>query len=184
MTNVRFQSIDDYNDVSMKNFYQIGRKQGRSHSELMEVIWKQGRDNSRTPMQWNASKHAGFSTANQTWLGVNPNYPAVNVEKQQQEQDSILQYYKAMIRVRALNQTLIYGSYDLILGDHRQIYAYTRSLEQECITILVNLSEKDAEFSWPATMQGKKELLLGNYKMKEYADERLFPYEARVYRLV
>lgn len=183
MTNVQFPSIEDYDDVSMKNFYRIETEKGRSHEEVMKIIWEQGRDNSRTPMQWNDSAQAGFSTAEKTWLGINPNYQTINVEKQEKDRDSILNYYKAMIQLRKANDALIYGHYDLVLCEHTQIYAYTRGHEQEHYLILVNMTADDASFQFePLQKDEEAELLLSNKEVTEVLTT-LQPYEARVYRL-
>ncbi len=182
MTNVQFPSIDDYDDVSMKNFYQIETKKGRPHEQIMNIIWEQGRDNSRTPMQWNDSHQAGFSTAEQTWLGINQNYKSINVEKQEQESDSILAYYRAMIQLRKSSEVLVYGSYDLVLNEHEQIYAYTRTLDQEQYVILVNVTAEEATFELECLYVEEIELLLSNQEATEILTI-LQPYEARVYRL-
>lgn len=181
MTNVRFPSIEDYDDVGMKNFYRIETEKGRSHEEIMEIIWQKGRDNSRTPMQWNDQKHAGFSTATETWMGVNPNYKQINVEKQLKEEDSVLSYYKKMIELRKSSDLFVYGSYDLVLPEHKQIFAYTRTLEKESALILVNMFADEVSFQFPLKLIGEKERVLGNYKTQG-AKDKLRPYEARVYR--
>lgn len=93
MTNVQFDSIDDYDDVSAKNMYRLKRAEGIPHEEIMEVIWASGRDNSRTPMQWSAAENGGFSTGT-PWLKVNPNYKHINVEIQENDANSVLNFYK------------------------------------------------------------------------------------------
>jgi alpha-glucosidase len=182
MTNVKFPKITDYDDVSMKNYYRIETGKGRSYEEIMNIIWEQGRDNSRTPMQWNKSRQAGFSTAKQTWLGVNPNYKKINVEKQEINKGSILSHYKAMIKLRKAHDALVYGSYDLVLENHDQIYAYTRTLGKEKFLVIVNVFAKKTTFELDLL---KKEtnaelLLLSGGKGKS---AKLNPYEARLYRL-
>ncbi|HZG77671.1 MAG TPA: alpha-glucosidase, partial [Paenibacillus sp.] len=99
MTNVRFASIDDYNDVAIKNLYRIERANGKSHEEIMRVIWKNGRDNSRTPMQWSDEANAGFTTGT-PWLKVNPNYPEINVRAELADPNSIYHYYRKLIELR------------------------------------------------------------------------------------
>src|SRR5690606_28490717 len=108
MTNAKFDSIEDYNDVSAKNAYRIGLTEGKTHEELMAPIWINGRDNSRTPMQWSAEEGAGF-TSGTPWLKLKPNYKAINVAAQQQDEHSILNYYKKMIKQRKADQLLVYG---------------------------------------------------------------------------
>ena len=181
MTNVQFDSIEDYNDVKDRNFYRTELEDGKSHEEIMEIIWKNSRDNSRTPMQWNTAENAGFTTGT-PWLKVNPNYTEINVEESLQDPNSILHFYKKLIELRKENETLIYGSYHLILEDHEQIYAFTRTFEGETFVILVNLFAEEAEFTLPEKLQAKQaELFLSNYP--ETTKPTLRPYEARVYRI-
>jgi len=186
MTNVRFHSIDDYNDVAIKNLYQNEKEAGKSHEEIMEIIWKNGRDNSRTPMQWNTEQNAGF-TKGTPWLKVNTNYQAINVEQSLQDPDSIYAYYKKLIHFRKKHDVLIYGQYDLILAKHEKIYAYTRTLHDNIILIITNLFSEEAQFNLPAHLKGLTyELCLSNYDvdLKEDINEiALRPYEARVYKL-
>lgn len=186
MTNVKFDSIEDYNDVAIKNKYRNGIAEGKSHEQLMKYIWKNGRDNSRTPMQWNSSENAGFTTGN-PWLKVNPNYKRINVEQAKKDKDSIYHYYKNLIKLRSSNEVLIYGSYELIAEDHEEVYAYTRSLEQEKVLIITNLFPEETELELPASLSAKeRKLLLSNYNgsdRKETDKVFLGPYEARVYSL-
>ncbi|GAE34521.1 glycoside hydrolase family 13 protein [Halalkalibacter akibai] len=179
MTNVKFPAITDYDDVSMKNYYHIETEKGRSHEEIMEIVWEQGRDNSRTPMQWNKNKQAGFSEAKRTWLGVNPNFKKINVEKQQRDKKSILHYYKSMIKLRKSYDALIYGSYDLVFEDHDQIYGYTRTLNDEKFLILTNLFAEKTSFEFEF-LDGAELLLVSGGNGK---NRRLKPFEARVYKL-
>jgi alpha-glucosidase len=185
MTNVKFSSIDDYDDIGMKNYYKIETAKGRSHNEIMQLIWENGRDNSRTPMQWNGSKNAGFSTGH-PWLGMNPNYPKINVEQQWNDPNSILHFYKKLIKLRRDNKVLIYGTYDLALDHHKQIYAYTRTLNNERVLVVCNLYHDIAEFEVPSKLECQAlELILANYTVtnQEERSFKLNPYEARVYRL-
>src|SRR5699024_9659346 len=138
MTNVRFDSIDDYNDVAIKNLYKEERAAGKSHEEIMKIIWKNGRDNSRTPMQWNTETNSGFTTG-KPWMKVNPNYQEINVESELNNSDSILHYYKQLIAIRNNNEALIYGNYELLLENHYQIFAYKRVYGNETYLVLANL---------------------------------------------
>ncbi|MFC4023912.1 alpha-glucosidase [Oceanobacillus longus] len=181
MTNVQYPSIDDYNDIDAKNMYDNELAEGTPSEDIMEIIWKTGRDNSRTPMQWNAEKNAGFSQGD-PWLKVNPNYKEINVEKDRNDSDSIYHYYKKLIQLRKENNVLIYGSYDIILEEHDQVYAYTRTLEDEKILIVTNLFAEKVEFKLPADLrENKKNLLINNYN--EYEENILKAYEARVYKI-
>jgi len=186
MTNVQFPSIDDYNDVASKNLYRTELENGKTHEEIMRVIWKNGRDNSRTPMQWNELDQAGFTTGT-PWLKVNPNYKEINVEKEQKEPDSIYHHYRKLIALRKNNPTAVYGAYDLILPEHKQIYAYTRTLGEDKLLVIANLSAEAAASRLPDSVAySSAELLLisGESGDRNLRDLRLAPYEARVYRLV
>ncbi|WP_156857147.1 alpha-glucosidase [Oceanobacillus sp. AG] len=187
MTNVEFDSIDDYNDVAIKTLYKEEREAGKSHGEVMKIIWKSGRDNSRTPMQWNSKENGGFTTGT-PWMKVNPNVKEINVEAELKDPDSIYHYYKKLIELRRGNETLIYGSYELILEEHEQIYAYVRTLGEEQYVILTNLLDGTADFEFPEDLLGKQaELRLSNYQVEEaheILDTMTFrPYEARVYQI-
>ncbi|MCF6409342.1 alpha-glucosidase [Pseudalkalibacillus salsuginis] len=183
MTNVKFPSIEYYNDVGMLNFYEGGIQEGRTQEELMEVIWTQGRDNSRTPMQWNDHEFAGFS-ASKPWMGVNPNYKKINVQAQLNDPESILAYYKKLICLRKENEVLVYGNYDLLLPEHPQLYVYTRTYGKQTTLIITNLCRNEAEFDFNEIEAGSnKELVLTNYSEidESYHVVSLKPYEARVY---
>lgn len=187
MTNVQFDSIEDYNDVAIKNLYRIETENGKSHNEIMQVIWKNGRDNSRTPMQWSAEEQAGF-TSGKPWLKVNPNYKEINVEKEIRDPDSIYHYYKKLIRLRKENPVAVYGAYDLILPRHKHIYAYTRTLGKETLMIITNLFAEETTFNLPEGIKyTTKDLLLANYPAEPEDSIRklpLRPYESKVYRLI
>ncbi|MBY0148419.1 alpha-glucosidase [Neobacillus niacini] len=181
MTNVQFDSIDDYDDVSAKNMYRLKREEGVSHGEIMEVIWASGRDNSRTPMQWSDEINAGFTTGN-PWMKVNPNYSDINVEAQKKDETSILNFYKKMIQLKKNNEVFTYGIYDLLLEKDPQIFAYTRTLNQEKVLVIANLSVKPAKVK-DVTVD-LQSLILSNYDVNEQeAVLHLQPYEARVYRI-
>jgi alpha-glucosidase len=183
MTNVQFPSIDDYDDVAVKNLYKLKTEEGKSHQEIMEIIWASSRDNSRTPMQWDSTANAGFSSGS-PWMKVNSNYTNINVEKQEKDEESILSFYKKMISLKKANEVFTYGQYDLLLEDDKQIYAYTRTLEDDQVIIITNLSAKEAAFTSDFTLKPEN-LLLNNYPAAEAEGKSitLKPYEARVYRL-
>ena len=147
MTNVRFPSIHDYPDVAARNFYNLELAKGIEHNEIMQIIYITGRDNARTPMQWDDSLNAGFSTAQQTWIGINPNYVRINVAQQAKDEHSILNFYKRLIRTRKENNVFTYGIYDLILSSHQQIYGYTRTSETKRAYVLTNLTDRVAQFT-------------------------------------
>ncbi|WP_088103268.1 glycoside hydrolase family 13 protein [Halalkalibacter urbisdiaboli] len=185
MTNVKFESIDEYNDVGMINYYKIETAKGRPHEKVMNVIWQNGRDNSRTPMQWDDSDYAGFSTA-KPWIGVNPNYKKINVKRQLTDSHSILNYYKQLIKIRKNYEALVYGRYDLVNETHPQVYGYTRTLGNEQVLIVSNLFAENSTFKLSSTIKtNSSKLLLSNYDVKETLTNEisLKPYESRVYLL-
>ncbi len=186
MTNVKFEDIEDYNDIKTINIYKEKIKKGMSNKEALEYVWKTSRDNARTPMQWNVTENAGFSKG-KPWLKVNPNYLNINVKKQENDPNSILNFYKKMIKIKKENEALIYGKYDLILENHEQIYAYTRTLEHEKFIVIVNLTNKEARYSYDKEKLNYKELTLSNYLVEEHEDITelvLKPFEARLYKIV
>ncbi|WP_394175342.1 glycoside hydrolase family 13 protein [Guptibacillus hwajinpoensis] len=183
MTNVQFPSIEDYDDVADKNRYRIQRAAGVPHDQIMKVIWASSRDNSRTPMQWNNDSNAGFTTGN-PWMKVNPNYVDINVKKQEQDDESILSFYKKMIDLKKNNLVFTYGSYDLLLEEDKQIYAYTRTTKDDRVLVVTNLSTEPAVFKSEFIID-EDQLLLNNYEVNHVSNESIVlkPYEARVYRL-
>ena len=186
MTNVQFPSMDDYNDVGMKNYYRIETEKGRSHEEIMNIIWKNGRDNSRTPMQWDDSMQGGFSISPKTWFGVNPNYKHINVKQQLTDKDSILHFYKDMITLRKQEKVLVYGTYHIHWGEHPNIVMYTREMEGKKALIVCNFSEKEESIPTPLGEHQGNFLRLSNYEVQDKSIPAVFtlhPYEARVYIL-
>ncbi|OCA83285.1 glucohydrolase [Bacillus sp. FJAT-27225] len=187
MTNVKFPSIDDYDDVGMKNYYRIETGKGRSHEEIMEFIWKHGRDNARTPMQWDSSHMGGFTTGDTTWFGMNPNYTDINVASQIDDKDSILHFYKKLIRLRKENSLFVYGKYHLYLPNHPKLFVYTRTLGARKAIILCNVHGTPSRLKLPTAIRYKKsKLVLNNYPVtgpklpKEFT---MKPFETRVYFL-
>ncbi|AIY79391.1 alpha-glucosidase [Clostridium botulinum] len=185
MTNVTFQDLNDYKDIEIINAYNdLVVKNGRSHDEMMEGIHDRGRDNARTPMQWNSSVNAGFTTGT-PWIKVNPNYNEINAESQIDDKDSIFNYYKELIKIRKDNEIIVYGNYDLILEDSEEIYAYVRTLNEEQLLVICNFSSNTSEFKLPNNIKSKyKKLLIANYdECKEETLENisLRPYECRAY---
>lgn len=186
MTNVDFSSITDYNDVATKNLYNYRTGQGESHEQVMGIIRATSRDNSRTPMQWSSDESAGFSSGT-PWLGLNPNYKAINVEAQEQDPKSILNFYKQMIQLRKKESIFTYGIYDLVLESHPTLYAYTRTMGQQKVIVLSNLSAEAVTVTAVEGITYKHEnLLLANLEVGVHAEAtilQLSPYEARIYQL-
>ncbi len=185
MTNVAFDSIHDYDDVGTINEYYHDLERGISEEDALKKIWMSSRENSRTPMQWNDSKHGGFSCADKTWFGVNPNYVDINVEKQVKEEDSILNFYKKMIKIRKENEALIYGKNNLLMIRDKQIYAYERVLNDDKFVIICNLSDEKAIYYHDEITLKYEDLILSNYNVKHHKDInkiKLKPWECRMYK--
>lgn len=180
MTNMRFTSLDEFDDVSAHNKARELARQGMSEAEILAYLNRTGRDNSRTPMQWDASPYAGFST-HQPWLPVNPNYEMINVESQLYDSHSVLNFHREMIRLRKRETALVYGRYALLLAAHPQIYAYSRTWQGERILVLCNLSGKHALWTEAELSLRGAISLLANMEEGEDA-YRLRPWEARVYK--
>jgi oligo-1,6-glucosidase len=187
MTNVAFPSIKDYNDIQTVNMYhELVDEQGYDPAAMMAVIHAKSRDNARTPVQWDASAQAGFTTGT-PWLKVNPNYPTINAAQALADPDSIFYYYQKLIQLRKTVPAVVYGSYALILAEHPQIYAFTRTLADERLLVILNFSAETPIFALPEDIRySGKDLLIANYPVDPAEDIRQFtlrPYEARVYRL-
>ncbi|OIJ14902.1 glucohydrolase [Anaerobacillus arseniciselenatis] len=187
MTNVRFDSIEEYNDIEIHNMYGEKVIEGNEdHQRVMEAIYVKGRDNARTPVQWDDSENAGFTTGT-PWLKVNPNYKEINAKKALEDKDSIFYYYQKLIQLRKEHDIIVYGKYELILEDNEQIYAYTRSLADEKLLVICNFAGENATFTLPNDLKyGSRELLIHNYEVdahEEISNFVLKPYEARVYLL-
>ena len=184
MTNVKFDSIYDYNDIKGINIYKEKLEEGLTEEEALKYVWAVSRDNSRTPMQWDDSDNSGF-TEGKPWINVNENYREINVKAQLKDENSILNFYKKMIKIRKQYETLIYGSYDLILDEDEKIYAYTRTMNNEKFIIIVNLSHDEVKYCYDEELN-YNELLISNYNVDEHDVIKEFvlkPYEARLYKL-
>jgi oligo-1,6-glucosidase len=185
MTNVAFESIDDYRDVETLNMYkEMVNEKGVDPADMLKILHAKSRDNARTPVQWDDSDQAGF-TANTPWIKVNPNYKEINVAQALADKDSIFYYYQKLIQLRKENPVIVYGNYDLILDSHEQIYAFTRTLDDDRLLIILNFSENTPEFNLPEDIShSTSDLLISNYNVDASDDIRkitLRPYEARVY---
>ncbi|WP_304529346.1 alpha-glucosidase [Exiguobacterium sp. TNDT2] len=185
MTNVKFDSIDQYDDIATRNRYYIGLENGKSHEEMMDITWNSSRDNTRTPMQWSDAPNAGFTFAETPWFGINPNYTDINVDAQLEDDDSILNFYKEMIRLRKQDETFVYGTYDIVLPEHPEIYAYTRTLGDAQYLVMTNLTGKEAIFATEILLRSE-DVVLKNMPLEPHDETTLVhlkPFEGRVYKL-
>ncbi|WP_371819214.1 alpha-glucosidase [Exiguobacterium sp. s28] len=183
MKNVPLPSIHDYDDVATKNEYFERIANGMSEIDSMQHVWGTSRDNVRTPIQWDASPNAGFSTT-KPWMPIHEEYETLNVDAQSKDAHSILSFYKAMIRLRRAEETFTYGSYRDLLPDHLQVFAYERKFEEQTFYVVVNLTANPAEATLPGL--DKATLVLTNEMDPETIETETFmmrPFEARLYRL-
>ena len=178
MTNVAHSSIECYDDVETRNAWKAAEAAGKDMNKFLKAVHWQSRDNARTPMQWNASENAGFTTG-KPWIPVNKNYPTINVETAEKEADSILHYYRKMIAFRKANTTLVYGDFDDLLPEHPQLYCYRRWDKEANFLLVHNFSDTPTSWEKPS---GNYEFVLGNYSNEKQA--LLAPWESRIYRLV
>lgn len=177
MTNAHFTSIDQYRDVESLNYYQILLKNGKSKEEALHILAERSRDNSRTPMQWSADKNAGFSQA-EPWIEVQKNQETINAEAEQKEEDSILNFYKTLIRLRKEMPIISDGTVQFLDEKDEAVIGYVRELNGQKLVVMCNLSENDKEAAWQNERDLYK-LLLGNYTDGK-ADAKLRAYECKV----
>lgn len=179
MTNVDFTSIDQFRDIECLNQYDdFVNKIGMDKEEAFARIKKSSRDNARTPMQWDSSVNGGFSEG-APWIEVNPNYTDINVEAQKEDENSILHFYKNLIKYRKDHEIVVYGSYELLLADDPNVFAYKRSLGEQTLYVLCNFTDQSVNVEIPGYEEDKNQLVIHNDT--EWTKGTLRPYEARVY---
>ncbi|MFB9324663.1 alpha-glucosidase [Paenibacillus aurantiacus] len=186
MTNVKFASIDDYRDIETLNMYNEYVAAGQDVDAVMNAIYVKGRDNGRTPMQWDGTAHAGFTTGT-PWIAVNPNYAHINAEQAVSDPDSIFHYYRQLIAIRRAHNVTGYASFRLLMEEDERIFAYVRTRGEEQLLVVLNFFGEPALFQLQEDIAfGRHELLICNYEVSGNPDIRtiaLRPYEARVYKL-
>lgn len=180
MTNCPFNTLDNFRDLESINAFHELTEQGKmTEEDMMAAIGYKGRDNARTPMQWDDSAYAGFSTAT-PWIMVNPNYTKINAKDQINREDSIFKYYQKLIKLRHESELIVYGTYDLILDDDKDIYAYIRTLGDEKLIVYCNFSENTREVELPEEFTNGKVLISNYIDAKVNHKITLRPYEAIV----
>jgi oligo-1,6-glucosidase len=176
MTNTILKSVSESHDIETHNGWKEAQKRGLTESDFLKVVNYAGRDNARTPMQWNNKAHGGF-TEGQPWMPVNLNTSAINVEDQSNKASSILYYFREMVKLRKQREVLSIGRYEPIEDSNEQLFAFWRTLEKEKMLVVLNFSDKVISFSIPV---GAKRLI-GNYEIGKLSELR--PWEAVVYSL-
>ncbi len=180
MTNYPFQSPQDFRDIESINAYREWCESGRlSHEEFWPCITHKSRDNARTPMQWDNTAQAGFTTGT-PWIAVNPNYKEINAKAETADPDSVFHYYKKLIALRKQYPVIVYGKYELLLEDHETLYTYTRTLEQEKLLIVCNFSDQETHFTVPEEFAHASCLISNKDRDYDKAEMMLRPYEAFV----
>ena len=184
MCNAYFDKLEDYRDIESLNAYkELTETCGVSHEEMMGYLKRISRDNARTPMQWDDSANAGFTTGT-PWIKVNSNYKTVNAKQQTTDPDSVFSYYKELIRLRHENDIIVYGEYELLEPQNEELFIYTRTWNNEQLMVLCNFTDKDVVI--PAAVMAQipadAQILISNHVGNLEAVLR--PYEARVYRYI
>lgn len=172
MTNLYLNSIEDYRDVESLNAYKIMKTEGRSENEILKVLQDKSRDNSRSPVQWDDSKHAGFTT-NEPWIKVADNYKEINVEKALKDENSIFYTYQKLIKLRHEQNIITYGEVKPLLEEHKQLFVYERTLDNQTLFVIANFSEEPAEL--PVSFDLEGEVLIANNDTVSHTIE---PYQA------
>ncbi|HJB27394.1 MAG TPA: alpha-glucosidase [Candidatus Blautia faecavium] len=183
MTNVPFEKLEDFRDIESINAYHelVGGKV-LDDASMMKYLRYKSRDNARTPVQWDDSPNAGFTTGT-PWIMVNPNYKKINAKDQLAREDSVFHYYQKLIALRHEKDIIVYGDYALLLPEHPAVYAYTRSLDGEMLLVLCNFSgkEQDIQALCEDYKEKETELWISNYENASLSRGKLRPYEAAVF---
>ncbi|HLO53154.1 MAG TPA: alpha-glucosidase [Saprospiraceae bacterium] len=183
MTNIDMPTIEEYVDIDAIGKYKAALKSGMDMNEFMKILNYSSRENGRTPMQWDATQNAGFTTG-KPWARVNENYKEINVLSQNNDPNSILNHFKKMTKVRKDNPVLVYGKYDIIQKEHPEIYAFTRTLDNEKVLILLNFSTKSNDIT--LTNIGKLgSSLINNYPAVQINGDQvsMLPYQAVILKI-
>ncbi|HIQ95722.1 MAG TPA: alpha-glucosidase [Candidatus Limivivens merdigallinarum] len=176
MSNYPFADISEFKDIDALNKYEKAKEMGDSEEKILDFLRRRSRDNARTPMQWSKAPNAGFSKGT-PWLAVNPNYSQVNVESEETEEQSVLHFYRDMIRLRRTSEyrdTLVYGRFEGIRTENTEDFVYRRTGEEREVIVAINYSKEPR--SWCVEREGY-EVLLNNYDRLE---EQMQPYQAVV----
>jgi len=183
MTNIDMPNIEDYVDVSALGEYQTARNNGEDLEAFMELLNYKSRENGRTPMQWNSNENAGF-TMGTPWKRVNKNYKEINVEIQEEDSNSVLNHFRKMTKIRKDHPALVYGAYEIIQREHPTVYAYTRTLEDEQLLVILNFSDKESTFVLD-TLSNASNMLINNYSELQVDgnETTLLPYQAVILKI-
>ncbi|MEN3149959.1 alpha-glucosidase [Neorhizobium sp. IRAMC:178] len=179
MTNVPFTTIEQYRDIETLNMHRLHVEAGLSPEEFIKGANENARDNARTPMQWSAAPHGGFSTG-VPWIEVNPNYSTINAEREMTDEKSIWNHYRKLIALRKAHQVIVYGLYQSWFDSHPDVFVYSRTLDEERLVVVANFAARDVTITLPGELRMSGECLISNYELVDALDEYLTlkPYEA------
>lgn len=181
MTNIDFNNIEDFADIEAINAYKEQISLGYNEKDVLKSLRTKARDNARTPMQWNDKANAGF-TKGKPWYRVNSNYTQINVKQALADENSIFYCYQKLIQMRKENPIMVYGDYELLLPEDKNIYAYKRTYQNKTWLIICNFYEHNVEFS----LNGTGKILISNYENSctDLTKGKLRPYEAIIYEWI
>lgn len=184
MTNTVFNSLSEFQDVKSVNEGKEKLEAGMCEKTVLEILSNTSRDNARTPMQWDDSLNAGFTTG-KPWLKVNSNYKNINVQSQIKDENSIYNHYKKLISLKKNSKTLTHGEFKLVLEDDKHVFAYLRELDNERYLILSNLSENEKKLNLSEFNIKNEDIVLSNYKIieKDLKEFIVRPFESVVYKI-
>jgi oligo-1,6-glucosidase len=186
MTNAPFASIDDFRDIQALNHYAEAVGTGADPETVLAALRVRSRDNARTPMQWDDTENAGFTTGT-PWIAVNPNHKEINARAEIADDDSVFHHYRRLIELRRTEPAIAHGDFHMLLADHDQVYAFTRRYGTTELLVLANFCGEPTTIEVPdADRWQGTELILANYPVDAAEDIHhlaLQPWEARVYRL-
>lgn len=188
MTDPKFGSIEDYRDVETVNIYSEMKAKGIDKDLILKIVGSKSRDNSRTPMQWDSTQNSGFTTGT-PWINIASNYKKINVENSLKDKDSVFWHYKKLIDLRKQYDIIAYGSFKMILKDHKEIFAYIREYKHEKLLVINNFYNKATLFVLPMELgleNYEPKILISNYKNSFNNIKKILlrPYESIVYHLV
>ncbi|MBU9712877.1 alpha,alpha-phosphotrehalase [Evansella tamaricis] len=186
MTDPKFDSISQYRDVETFNYYEIMKKQGVSEKDIMDIIKRKSRDNSRTPVQWDDTINAGFTTGT-PWIDISDNYPTINAKSALNDKNSVFYHYQKLIKLRKKYDIITYGDFELIYYNHKQLFTYIRRYNNEVLLVVNNFYADEVSFEIPkAFINKEREVLLSNYDNPNTSTTSflLRPYESVVYYFV
>jgi oligo-1,6-glucosidase len=183
MSNIKFDNIQDYRDIETLNYYKKLEAEGGDLQHFLNGQKISARDNGRTPFQWDGTENAGFSKT-KPWLKVNPNYKTVNVAAEEKDPNSTLHYFRKMVKLRKSLPELVYGAYHLMDEKNKNVYAYTRTLGNKSVAVVMNFSAMEVMFDLPSTLKPGEVLInnLPGYKIKN-GTIRLEAYQAIIIRI-